>query len=160
MKSLKDLLIEVSDKDYNNMLSFMEENHNIDDSPKVGLFWYNRSQQKLFGVIKHSLDDYDRPNCGGNKISCSETHDRVWRKEYNKQKFKNNGQGDFIGAYQDKPRGRIFYNIDTEIFEICVGEWINDYPEAIDKIVQEFNLSDDEYKVLIKEHWNIGQTWV
>ena len=38
------------------------------------------------------------------------------------------------------PRGRIFYNPDNEEFTIAVGSWIEQYPQAVALIEDEFNL--------------------
>ena len=45
------------------------------------------------------------------------------------------------------PRGRIFYNPATEVFTVAVGSWIEQYPQAVSLIVDEFNLGDTTYEV-------------
>lgn len=57
-----------------------------------------------------------------------------------------------------KPRGRVF-EFKDEGFKICVGNWINDNPEAIDEIMFEFQLDKNKTKVLIDEHWDLGRGW-
>ena len=160
MKDIKKIITDnISESEYEEMIRFMENNRGHGNDPKVGIFWWNEQLNELFGVVSHPTSDYSKPNCGGGKISCSELHEDVWKKQYYKQKFKKNGIGPFRGPYQDTPRGRIFYNINTDTYEICVGEWINKYPDAIDEIIDEFDLYNVKHTIEIKDHWNIGQTW-
>jgi hypothetical protein len=86
-------------------------------------------------------------------------HEDVWKKEFRKQKYQNNGVGPFVGAYQDKPRGRVFYNIITDTFEVAVGKWLNDFPQAYQLILEEFNLPPEQTKPLYAVHWDIGMSW-
>jgi hypothetical protein len=86
-------------------------------------------------------------------------HEDVWKKEYHRQKYKNDGIGPYTGAYEMVPRGRIFYNPATEVFTIAVGSWIHQYPEAVPLIVDEFNLAATTYEVKTAHHWDIGQKW-
>lgn len=102
-------LDEFSDDDFKSVMDIMSANRGHDNEPKVGLFWYNRSNKSLFGVVSHRISDYDRANASEGRITCSEMHEDVWKREFRKQKYQNGGIGPFIGAYQDKPRGRIFY---------------------------------------------------
>ncbi|MBO4741960.1 MAG: hypothetical protein J5605_10045, partial [Bacteroidales bacterium] len=92
-------------------------------------------------------------------ITISDMHEDVWKKEYRRQKYKNGGVGPFIGAYEMVPRGHIFYNPNTEVFTIAVGSWIEQYPQAVPLIVEEFNLGETKYEVRTAQHWDIGQKW-
>ena len=84
-------------------------------------------------------------------------HEDVWKKEYHRQKYKNNGIGPYSGAYEMTPRGRIFYNPETDVFTIAVGSWIEQYPQAIALVVEEFNLQGTAYVVKTAHHWDVGQ---
>ena len=96
-------------------------------------------------------------------------HEDVWKKEYYKQRYHHDGhgpfvvpyegQGPFIGAYQDKPRGRVFYHIDDGTFEVAVGRWFEEYPQAYEEILKEFDLPPEKTSVKYAIHWDIGQTW-
>ena len=123
-------LEEFSENDYASVMALMAANRGKDSEPKVGLFWYNRANNSLFGVVSHRLSDYSQANASDGRITCSEMHEDVWKKEFKKQKYHNDGIGPFLGAYQDKPRGRVFYNIITDTFEVAVGKWLNDFPQA------------------------------
>lgn len=86
-------------------------------------------------------------------------HEDVWKKEFRKQKYQNNGQGPYIGAYQDKPRGRVFYNLETDTFEVAVGKWLEEFPQAYQLVLEEFNLPPDRTKPMYAIHWDIGMSW-
>lgn len=150
---------EFSKEDYDSVMSLMASNRGKDSEPKVGIFWYNRANNSLFGVVSHRLSDYTKANASDGRITCSEMHEDVWKKEFRKQKYHNNGQGPYIGAYQDKPRGRVFYNINTDIFEVAVGKWLEEYPHAYQLILEEFNLPEDKTKPMYAIHWDIGMSW-
>ena len=142
-------------------MRLMQSNRGKGDEPMVGIFWYNPQQDELFGVRSHRISDYTKANSRSEfgSISCSEMHEDVWKKEYHRQKYKNNGIGPYKGAYEMVPRGRIFYNPDTEVFTIAVGGWITQYPQAVELIVDEFNLRNSTYAVKTAHHWDIGQKW-
>jgi len=152
-------LEEFSKDDFKSVMEIMSANRGHDSEPKVGLFWYNRANKSLFGVVSHRISDYSRANAWEGRITCSEMHEDVWKREFHKQKYHNGGAGPFVGAYQDKPRGRIFYNVNRDIYEIAVGKWVEDCPEAFDVIVEEFNLPKDKAVLKYASHWDIGQTW-
>lgn len=142
-------------------MNLMASNRGKDDEPKVGIFWYDPRKDDLFGVRSHRVSDYLKPNSRSEfgSISCSEMHEDVWKKEYHRQKYKNGGIGPFTGAYEMTPRGRIFYNPETDVFTIAVGSWIEQYPQAVELIVDEFNLRQSHYEVKAAHHWDIGQKW-
>ena len=152
-------LEEFSENDYASVMALMAANRGKDSEPKVGLFWYNRANNSLFGVVSHRLSDYSQANASDGRITCSEMHEDVWTKEFKKQKYHNDGIGPFLGAYQDKPRGRVFYNIITDTFEVAVGKWLNDFPQAYQLILEEFNLPPEQTKPLYAVHWDIGMSW-
>lgn len=150
---------EFSKDDYASVMALMAANRGKDSEPKVGLFWYNRANNTLFGVVSHRLSDYTKANASDGRITCSEMHEDVWKKEFRKQKYQNNGQGPFVGAYQDKPRGRVFYNINTDTFEVAVGKWLEEFPQAYQLILDEFDLPADKTQPMYAIHWDIGMSW-
>lgn len=150
---------EFSDEDYASVMALMEANRGKDSEPKVGIFWYNKATNSLFGVVSHRLSDYTKANASGGRITCSEMHEDVWKKEFRKQKYHNNGQGPYVGAYQDKPRGRVFYNVANEKFEVAVGKWLEDFPNAYNLVLEEFNLPPDRTVPMYAVHWDIGMSW-
>ena len=148
-----------SDKDKKSVMEQMAANRGKDGEPKVGIFWYNRATNQLFGVVSHRVSDYTRANASDGRITCSEMHEDVWKKEFRIQKYQHGGQGPFIGAYQDKPRGRVFYHMENGTYEVAVGKWIEEYPQAYELILDEFNLPPEKTKAKYAFHWDIGQSW-
>lgn len=149
----------VSDEDIKNMMDVMRANMETQDNPKVGIFWYQMVGKRLFGVIAVDKDSIKKPNVGGGLITCNELHKDVWKKKYHQQKYKNNGQGPYVGDYKDHARGRVFYNPSTNQYIITVGSWIDECPEARDAILEEFNLSKTNYRFEKNIHWEIGNGW-
>ena len=149
------------EEELSDAMNLMASNRGKGDEPMVGIFWYSPQRTELFGVRSHRISDYTKAYSRSEfgSVSCSEMHEDVWKKEYHKQKYKNGGIGPYNGAYEMTPRGRIFYNPDTEVFTIAVGSWIEQYPQAIDLIVEEFNLQKTTYEVKTASHWDIGQKW-
>lgn len=161
-KKISTCFTALSGKELDEAMRLMESNRGKDQEPKVGIFWYSPQLNDLFGVRSHRVSDYVKPNANTEfgTVSCSEMHEDVWKKEYHRQKYKNGGVGPFTGAYEMVPRGRIFYNPNTKVFTIAVGSWIEQYPQAVPLIVDEFNLKDTTYEVKTAHHWDIGQKWI
>ena len=44
-------------------------------------------------------------------------------------------------------------------FEVAVGKWIEEYPQAYQLILEEFNLPPEKTKAMYAIHWDIGQSW-
>lgn len=152
---------EFDKEELDDAMQLMQSNRGKGDEPMVGIFWYSPGRNDLFGVRSHRISDYQHANSRTEfgSISCSEMPEDVWKKEYHRQRYKNEGIGPYVGAYEMTPRGRIFYNPDTEVFTIAVGSWIEQYPQAIPIIVDEFNLKGTTYVVKTAHHWDIGQKW-
>lgn len=151
----------LSKNELDEAMRLMQSNRGKDMEPRVGIFWYSPQHNDLFGVRSQRVSDQTSPNSRREfgSITISDMHEDVWKKEYRRQKYKNGGIGPFIGAYEMVPRGRIFYNPDTKVFTIAVGSWIEQYPQAVELIVDEFNLGDTSYEVKTAQHWDIGQKW-
>ena len=150
---------EFSEEQYKEAMDTMAVNRGAGEEPKVGIFWYNATLKQLFGVVTHKRTDYLKPNAGGGLITCSEMHEDVWKKEFRKQKYHLGGIGPFKGEYQYKPRGRVFYSPSNDQYIIAVGSWIDENKEAIDLIIEEFDLPREKTVVQKATHWDIGQTW-
>lgn len=154
--------VKVGDMDsqqYQEAMETMARNRGAGDEPKVGIFWYNAARKELFGVVTHKRTDYLKPNAGGGLITCSEMHEDVWKKLLRRQKYHGDGTGPYKGEYQMKPRGRVFYQPADDQYIIAVGTWIDQSPEAIDQIIDEFDLPREKTIVKKASHWDIGQTW-
>ena len=121
------------EEELNDAMNLMASNRGKGDEPMVGIFWYSPQLNEMFGVRSHRVSDYTRSNDRSEfgSVSCSEMHEDVWKKEYHRQKYKNNG----IGPYNAQ------------------------YPQAVELIVEEFNLGNTTYEVKTASHWDIGQKW-
>ncbi len=150
---------EMSEETLQEAMRVMAANRGKGDEPKVGIFWYNITQEELFGVVAHKHTDYEKPNARGGLITSSEMPEDVWKKEFHKQKYKKNGVGPFKGEYQWKPRGRVFYNPAEDQYIIAVGSWIDEHPQALGLIYEEFDLPKDKTILEKGSHWDLGQTW-
>ena len=152
-------LQEMSKTDYAQVIRQMEANRGHASDPKVGIFWYNVAWKELFGVVSHPVRDYTRANASDGRITCSEMHEDVWKKEFNRQKYHGDGSGPFIGPYENKPRGRVFYLMDEDRYVVAVGHWLEKYPEAKDLILDEFDLPAGKTTFEYAIHWDIGHSW-
>ena len=152
-------LQEMSQTDYAQVIRQMEANRGHANDPKVGIFWYNTAWKELFGVVSHPVRDYTRANASDGRITCSEMHEDVWRKEFNRQKYHGDGKGPFVGAYEQKPRGRVFYLLDEDRYVVAVGKWLEEHPEARELILEEFDLPADRTCFEYAIHWDIGHCW-
>ena len=155
----KEILIRnTSAEEHEESIELMSSHLYDQENGKVGIFWFDRKDRVLFGIIAIDKDSFDKPNAGG-LITCRELHYKVWQKGFNRQKYKLNGVGPYIGDYKDTPRGRVFYNPSTDTYEIKVGEWIEDNQDAIVEIIEEFDLQNCKYEVIKDYHWDIGNGW-
>ncbi|MCQ2311178.1 MAG: hypothetical protein MJZ64_05450 [Paludibacteraceae bacterium] len=150
---------QASESEAKQTLEAMAANLDKQESPKVGIFWYQEQGERLFGVVAVNKDSFAKPNVGGGLITCTELHKDVWKKRFHEQKYKLKGEGPFIGDYKDHCRGRVFYNPTTDTYQIMVGSWINNNRQAIAMIVEEFNLTNVHYEVKTSYHWDIGNGW-
>ena len=144
---------------YQEAIQTMAKNRGAGEEPKVGIFWYNATLKELYGIVTHKRTDYLKPNAGGGLITCSEMHEDVWKKEFRKQKYHGGGVGPFKGEYQYKPRGRVFYSPAEDQYIIAVGSWIDENQNAIELVIEEFDLPREKTIVRKASHWDIGQTW-
>lgn len=79
--------------------------------------------------------------------------------EYNRQKHHGDGSTPFIGAYENKPRGRIFYLPDEDRFVVATGKWLEEYPEAKELVLEEFDLPAHNTVFEYAIHWDSGHSW-
>jgi hypothetical protein len=127
--------------------SVMASEQSNKDNAMVGMFWYNTKDKELFGIVKEDPSKMEFSDEGIK--STSKTHPSLWKKEYHK------GNPLFRGDYTMKPRGRVRLYKDKG-FAVMVGKWLEDYPEAQQMIIKEFNLPED-VAFMYDEHWDIGE---
>ena len=131
------------------MLQSMRVNFDLQDSPEIGIFWYNTRTKKLFGVQKCIACD-DMP-FKSNKKFYSKFHKTYWAEQYSKQNPQFRGPD-----YTLTPRGRVT-EMQDKGFELYVGSWFNKHPNVLDLVKDEFNLAD--VTVVIDSRLDIGQDW-
>jgi len=131
----------------------MAQNLETQNNPKIGIFWYSPVNKSLFGVIAIDKDSYSKPNAGGGLITCKELHEDVWKRN------QQNDRSFYVGDYRQTPRGSVFYSPDEDKFYIMVGSWINENPDAIDLIIDRYDLNNCNVEVKISIHWEIGMGW-
>ena len=147
-----------TDTDNNRMNAFREimaYNNQYVDDPYVGIFWYDSESEELFGVYSVLAEDvnwYYSDQFKANAKTCRPLHYALWQKGVNKGKDPRYQQD-----YTSTPRGRVF-EVENRGFVVCVGHWINDYPEAKAEILDTFQLPNDtEFE--IDSHWDLGRGW-
>ena len=142
----------------NKAIDVMSEHLNNQDSPRVGIFWYDVREDDLFGVVSSQVSE---ASVSHGLSSVNTLHRDWWKKQCNKLKYKNKGEEKYpyVGDYKDTPRGRVFYDNNTELFVVKVGSWINKYPDVKLLIMDEFNLNEQKYTFEIDIHWEVGQGW-
>lgn len=140
------------DPESNAFRELMLDNDSLKTEPSVGIFWYDPESNELFGVYSTLAQDvpfqksslFDRPI-----KTCRKLHYQVWDKEYRRGKDKR-----FCGNYIWVPRGRVF-EVENIGFVVCVGNWINDYPDCKQLVIDEFELPENtQFK--IDYHWDLG----
>lgn len=143
------------DKDLNSAYELMAYSEDYQDKPYVGAFWYDPIKQELYGVKPSLATDvpwYHSNQWNSDVKTGSVLHKTIWNKEVHRGRDKR-----FSGDYTLKPRGRVFEFKDKG-FVVFTGSWINDYPEAKQEILDEFQLPEGtEFR--IDSHWDLGHGW-
>jgi len=137
----------------------MRDNLDSQTRPKVGMFWFNPERNRLVGVRSAFAHDLAF-NSKGRK-TVSDLHHTVW--DDVREEALDNGSSDKIWGetdYTQVPRGRVFQikvqDSGVEYFEILLGKWIHDYPQAAKLILKKFNLEGAEHEFIYSQHWDIG----
>lgn len=146
----------------NSVIDIMSDDLSNQDLPKVGPFWYDPVEKELYGecpVTADSLSWRKSSQFGSEIRTGMDLHQSIWNRNYQKLIHGSKSADKRFGIkdYTKAPRGRVFQFKDSG-YKIYVGDWIDNYPEAIDIIKQEFNLPDNT-EVVEDEHWDIGHGW-
>lgn len=135
------------------VIDVMRQSFDMQNEPEVGLFWYDPDSQELIGVtssLASTLPWSSSKLCSEGIKTDPRLHRTVWNKQVKRSP-------NIFGEYTDMPRGRVF-EFKDEGFKVYVGDWIDDCPEAVDLILEEFSLPEDTE--FIKDvHWDIGHGW-
>ena len=145
---------EMSEQEREAVMKTMVENFDYQDEPKVGIFWYDENNDKLFGVTKIEASEIQF-NFNGFK-TIKTLHKTWWQREKNRCLSKGEDIGIFNIDYTQVPRGRIFQD-KNGTFQLMCGSWINEH--IIDLVKEEFDLQNVLLEVNKDEHWEIGHGW-
>lgn len=149
-------LREMSDEESNTVMDAMRDSFDKQEDAYLGAFWYDPNKQEIYGQKQALASDcpwYKSSEFGTEVRTGRALHKSIWAKESKRGKDNR-----FSGNYTLKPRGRVFEFKDNG-YKICVGNWINNYPEAIDEIILEFQLPKENTEVIKNKHWDLGQGW-
>ena len=132
-------------------------NNQFRNESYVGIFWYDINNKDLFGVVSSrasELNSYYSQLFKCNVKTCSTLHYQIWKKNHFRAKDSR-----FLNAdYTLCPRGRVF-QLNNNKFVVCVGSWIDKYPEAKSIIIEEFELPIENTEFIKDIHWEIGHGW-
>ena len=156
-------VVQSSGQEHDDVINLMKGFMN-NEKPKVGIFWYNYSDNTLFGVEKGDAELYTDQ---GNIITYPKLHKTYWQKQHHRAVAKNEENSIFYKEhnYTLIPRGRIFW--EDNVFYVNVGSWINgevNGQNCINKdklrelLIDEFNLPDN-FVFRIDHYWDIGHRW-
>ena len=140
------------------VINSMADNFGIQEEPQVGIFWYDKDNDELFGVSKVFVNEI--PFNRNDLKTAGTLHKTWWQKQRNKLLHKKNPLGVFGKDYTAIPRGRIFQKKDG-LFQMMCGNWINDHEKnhIVDLVKEEFNLQNVPFELVIDTHWDIGHGW-
>ena len=154
IKSLEQADIERASResDARSAMEIMYSNDKYQNDPEVAMFWYDPEEDELFGIkstLATDLNWYHSNQWNMDIRTDKHLHKNIWQKEYFRGKDKR-----FQGDHTLMPRGRVF-EFKDQGFKVFTGDWIDEYPEVKQMIIDEFNLPEDTE--LIKDvHWDIG----
>ncbi|MDR0551343.1 MAG: hypothetical protein LBG72_04925 [Spirochaetaceae bacterium] len=133
----------------------MMEYAELEEEPKLGIFWYDDKEKRLFGVTKQEACDINFS--GSQNLKTVRSLHKTW---WNRQRqLLLQGKINDKVYYRDYtlvPRGMIFQDRQGKFFVMC-GSWMND--EILSLVKNEFFLDNVELEVVIDEHWELGHGW-
>ena len=132
----------------------MSDNFEMQEDPKVGIFWYDKTGDELFGVTASFAAELPFNDRGTKTVGT--LHKTWWKKQQERAKAKNQLNSIFLKDYTQVPRGRVFQRKDGT-FELFCGSWINE--RIVELIKDEFNLWNVQLEVKVDTHWEIGHGW-
>ncbi|MCL2514012.1 MAG: hypothetical protein FWF08_08930 [Oscillospiraceae bacterium] len=145
----------ISTEEYDILMQSMRDNFDIQDEPKVGIFWYDPKRDELFGVYKMGISETDFNHQGRKTIST--LHRKIWETEQRKANAAGKADTVWQGDYTDMPRGRVFQYPSGEM-AVMVGSWIDEYTNLCRMIMIEFDLPENTV-FMVGKHWEIGHGW-
>ena len=145
---------ELSAAERKDVMASMSDNFENQEDPKVGIFWYDETDDELFGVTAAYAQELPFNSNGLKTVRT--LHKTWWQEQKNKAVSKGKNPGIFIKDYTLIPRGRIFQS-ENGVFQLMCGSWINEH--IVGLVRDEFNLKNVPLEVKVDIHWEIGQGW-
>ena len=145
---------EMSAEERKDVIKTMKDNFDNQDEPSVGIFWYDKGKDELFGVTKIGESELRFSDKGLKTVGM--LHKTWWNKQRMRAKAKNDRSSIYMRDYTKIPRGRIFQRKDGTFHLMC-GSWINDH--IVDLVKDEFNLQGAAFQIVVDIHWEIGHGW-
>lgn len=126
-----------------------EENSEIPTQGNVGIWWfYNNKIIGEYCPIDEGVDDR-----GYIQFSKVKNHVTEWEAAIKEQLPESI---DMIPkGYRSIERGRVVYNIRSQVYEIVCGQAIAKDENAIKLIAEAFEISDTRYDVVVSSHYYI-----
>ena len=134
-----------------NVMQAMLDNNDSQDDPKVGIFWYSKDEDELFGVTKTLARELQFNHNGLKTVGI--LHKNWWKKQQMRAVAKNQLSSVFTHDYTQMPRGRIFETDDGK-FQLMCGAWITDH--IVDLVKDEFDLQNVSLEIIKDELWEPG----
>ena len=148
MKNKNIIIRDTTEEEHRRTIEAMEPFLNIQDSPKIGIFFYDANLNVLYGVVTVLLEGLAKNQDG--LVAVRTSHREIWEKGMRKQQ-KYKGEGPFKGGYENTLRGYVAYNTCGNVFEPHVGKWFEKYPEVLNEIIEEFDLSGCKMRIVIDD---------
>lgn len=146
MKNKHIIIRDTTEEEHRQTIETMERFLDIQDKPKIGVFFYDATLNVLYGVVAVLLESLAKNQ--DELMTVRTTHREIWDKKVRKQQDKLDGEGPFKGEYEKALRGYVAFNPSENIFELHIGKWFEKYTEALNEIIEEFDLSRCNIKTI------------
>ena len=147
MKIKHIIIRDTTEEEHRRTMETMESFFDIQDNPKVGVFFYDTNLKVLYGVVALLLESLINNQEG--LVTVRTSHREIWEMGVRKQNEKYDGEGPFKGDFKDTLRGYVTYNTCMDVFEIHVEDWFKKYPAVLNEIIEEFDLSGCNIQTII-----------
>lgn len=131
------------------MAGFMkDDNEIITYEPKVGLFFFDKEQNCMFGVVSVEIDSLIEGDSNNPIVSCGKSPVKEWERKKKIAFFQNDAQliRLYSQDYSKVPRGQVCYNKAENKFIITVSRG-DEIPNMVDVIVNTFELNESNYEI-------------